>query len=88
MAAADTTKHLQGITPNQPADHAVAVTPSDSVDLTNTTRFLILGTGGAVKVTMADGTTPTLTLPAGKNDLRVTRVWATGLGAANITACW
>lgn len=60
------------------------VTASDTVDLPYVTRELIIGTGGVIKMTQADGTTDTFTLPAGNFPIRVTRIWATSLTASGI----
>lgn len=62
------------------------VTPNDAVDLTTTTRELIIAVGGNIQVTAANGTTKVLTLPAGRFALRVTRVWSTLTTATGITA--
>lgn len=72
-----------------PAEHAAVVTPSDSVDLTDVTRALIIGTSGDLKVTMQGGETLVMpSVPAGVLPVRVTRVWSTGTVASHITAIW
>ena len=77
---------------------AVAVTPNDSVDVTPSagparpTRALIIGGAGTIKLTFADGSVATLTVPTGVlgfvQYLAVTRVWATGTTATNLTALY
>ena len=68
---------------------AVAVTPSDTVDLTNS-GFLYVGAAGDVKVDTSDGDTVTFTaLAAGiVHPIRVKRVYSTGTTATNITAVY
>lgn len=70
---------------------AVAVTPNDSTDLTNTSRGLFVGTGGDV-VVIFDKDTSSVTL---KNivsgsvlPVRIRRVLATGTTALNIVALY
>lgn len=70
-----------------PITGASAVTPSDSTDLAEISLNLYVGTPGAVKVTMFDGSTVTYAnLAAGRHPLRVKRVWATGTTASGIVA--
>jgi hypothetical protein len=66
--------HTSGL--NSPASGVEAVTPSDTVPLTKTSRGLWVGGGGNVSVVMADGTTAVLAaVPSGTLlPLRVTRV--------------
>jgi hypothetical protein len=73
-----------------PISNAAAVVPSDTVDLTFTTRQLHVGTGGNLKVTLAGGDAVTYyNIPSGSDfPRRVTRVWATGTTATNIVAEW
>jgi len=70
--------------------HAAAVTTSDTVDLTNVSRFLFVGGAGNLVVIMQDGTTVTLTgIAAGTLlPLAVSRVKATSTTATNILALW
>lgn len=72
---------------------AVAVTPSDTVNLvfpsgTNHTRGLYIGGAGNIKVKMADGTEVTFTAVAVGTlyELSVVRVFATGTTATLIVA--
>lgn len=70
---------------------AAAVTPSDTVDLTNVTLALMnVGTAGAASVIMQDGQTVSVNFPVGVMiPIRVTRVRATGLGASvSLVAFW
>lgn len=74
-----------------PAYSAAAVTPSDTVDLTNVTRGLYIGTAGNVSVNMYEsGAAVVFTgVPAGTVlPIRVTRVLATNTTASNIVALW
>ncbi|MFA6051554.1 MAG: hypothetical protein WC762_03090 [Methylobacter sp.] len=76
---------------NAPAYQSAAnVTPSDSVDLAGgVTSALFIGGAGTLKVTMADGTTPTFTFPAGfAIELCVTRIWLTGTTATLVVALY
>ncbi|MGI0017019.1 MAG: spike base protein, RCAP_Rcc01079 family, partial [Nitrososphaera sp.] len=73
-----------------PAMGGEAVTPSDTVDLTNISRALYVGGAGAVVVTMRDGNDLTFSgVPAGKVlDIRVSRVKATGTTATLMIALY
>lgn len=73
---------------SSPYTHSAAVSPNDSVDLAYVTRALNITVSGTVKVTMKDGTTPTLTVPIGNIGIRVSRVWSNGTTATGITALW
>lgn len=67
-----------------------AVTPSNTVDLTNVASALWVGGTGNVKVDMTgtDGVTFTA-VPAGTLlKIQVTRVYLTGTDATNIVALW
>ena len=79
----------QNYTPIYAAANAAAVTPSDSKDLTATTRALLVGTAGDVKVTTLGGQTVVIAAaPAGLLPIQATRVWAGGTTATNLTALW
>ena len=69
---------------------AAAVTPSNTVDLTNTASALWVGGAGNVKVDMTGATGVTFTaVPAGTLlRIQVTRVYSTGTNATNIVAMW
>ena len=73
-----------------PANSAVAVTPHDTNDLTDTTRGLYIGVSGNIKVDMRDtGTAVVFTAaPVGILPIRVTRVYATDTAATNIVALY
>jgi hypothetical protein len=73
-----------------PAIHSAAVTPSDSANLTDVTRWLFVGSGGNLVVVMADGTTVTLIgVPTGALlPIRVSQVKATNTTASDIVALW
>lgn len=69
-----------------PLRAALTVQPSDTEDLGIESRALLLGAGGDVRLTLADGDTITL---KGLRDgvlypLAIRRVWATGTTAADI----
>ena len=73
-----------------PAHHAVAVTPHDSNDITET-RGLYVGVSGDVKVNMASGASAVVftAVAAGMvHPLRVTRVYSTDTDATNIVALY
>lgn len=89
MAALD--KHVQ--IPSQggdPARSAVAVTPSDTTELTTVSRALYVGVGGNVTVLMADGTTCLFTSVVGGTVLpiRIRRVNSTNTTATSMVAMW
>lgn len=82
--------HAAGLT--APAKSAVAVTPSDSTDMTMTSRALYIGGAGNVAVLMDDGSgTPVVfsSVPAGTIlPIRAARVRSTGTTATNIVAIY
>lgn len=70
-----------------PAVGAEAVTPSDTVSLTKTSRALYVGVSGNMSVLMRDGTSATLlSVAIGYHPLRVQRVNATLTTATNIVS--
>lgn len=73
-----------------PAYHAVAVTPSDTVDLTHVTTSVYIGGAGSMQVTMVGGETVTYAglLAGTRYGLRVSRIWAASTSATNIIAEW
>ena len=75
---------------SDPATSAVLVTPSDSVDLSNITRAVYVGTTGNMKVTMQDSGTVLFTgIPAGTTlPIRVSRIFSATTTAATIIALW
>jgi hypothetical protein len=74
----------------QPAVHAAAVTPSDSVDLNYTTRAIFVGGAGNVEVIMKGGETVVFSgVTAGTLlPIRVERVKAGSTSATLILALW
>lgn len=76
-------------TKSDPAREAVAVTPSDSVDIAQT-RGLYIGGDGNVSVVMAGGRTETFAGAAAGSILPicVTRVRSTGTTATSILALY
>jgi len=71
-----------------PASDAAAVTPHDSTEFAVRTRALYIGSGGALTVTMIDGSNVTFVgVVAGSVlPLRVIKVLATGTTASSIVA--
>lgn len=73
-----------------PASRAVAVTPSDSVDLVAASRGIWVGTGGNLAVITAGG--DTVTVPNVQDGtlvpIRASRVLATGTTATGLVAMW
>ena len=80
--------HQAGL--DTPAEAFVAVTPNDGADLPDgVCRALLVGTPGNANCDDARGNTNiALALQAGYNPIRVKRVRATGLTAANIVALY
>lgn len=62
----------------------VNITPSDSADLTDALRMLIVGVGGDVKITDTRDVTGVFTLGAGNYPVRVKRIWSTGTTATGL----
>lgn len=73
-----------------PARNAVAVTPSDSADLANVSRGIIVGVSGNVSVNMSgSGSAVVIAMNAGTiYPLAVSRVRATNTTATGIVAVW
>lgn len=73
-----------------PASYAAAVTPSDTVNLTNLSRGLYVGSAGNVSCLTAGGDTVTLAnVPAGSLlPVRLKRVNSTGTTASNMVVLW
>jgi hypothetical protein len=71
-----------------PAEHAEAVTPSDSTDLLIVSRALFVGGAGNIAVVMASGAAVTFTgvLAGSILPIRVARVKSTSTTATNITS--
>lgn len=82
---------FKGYSPSMqsPVTHGVAVVPDDAADLTHLTRALYIGTGGDVRVTLADGSAVTfVNMVQGWHPMRVARVFATGTTADHMVGCW
>jgi hypothetical protein len=75
---------------DSPAANAVALTTSDTVDLTNYSRALYVGVAGNVKVDTVGGQTTTFVGVAAGSILpvRVKRVYATLTTAASLVALY
>jgi hypothetical protein len=73
---------------SDPADHAAAVTPSNSAAITPAARALYVGGAGDVKVTTTAGDTVTFVgVPAGTIlPVQCSLVWSTGTTATGIVA--
>lgn len=81
--------HSSGLT--SPGEHAAAVTPNDSTDLTTACRGLYIGGAGDVTLDTVGGETTVVfnSLVAGTIlPVRAVRVRATGTTATNIVALW
>lgn len=75
--------------PNLPPQNAAAVTTSDTNDLSYVSKSLYIGVSGDVTVITAVGQTVTLkSVPVGMQQIRVSRVKATGTTATDIVAWW
>ena len=74
---------------SDPAENAIAVTPSDSVDLTGAPcRALYIGTGGNLSVIIGGATVTFSNVAGGILPIRASRVRATGTTATNIVALY
>ncbi len=73
-----------------PCRNAAAVTPSDSTDLTDVTKYVWVGSTGNMVVVTAGGQTVTITgIPNGTLlPIRVSRIKSTSTTASNILALW
>lgn len=73
-------------------DHAAAVTPNDTNDLTKVARGILISVDGALKVDTAGG--ETITFASGTflvktiYPIRVRRVYSTGTAATGIVVFW
>jgi hypothetical protein len=79
---------IQGL---EGSGHWVAVTPSDTTDLTTVTRGIYVGVAGNITVDSADGDTTILftAIAIGMiHALKVKRVRATGTSASGIVAIY
>ena len=75
---------------DSPAEQFVAITPSNSVDLTYLTRALYVGTGGDVAVVgMNDAVVTFKNVPTGATlAVRAKRINVTNTTASNIVGLW
>jgi hypothetical protein len=90
MAATDDFATVEDI-PGAPGRNAAVVTPSDSTDLTDTTRAIYVGGAGDVTVNMLKTGSAILfkAVPVGTVlPIRAARVKSTGTTATNLTALW
>lgn len=72
-----------------PAEHAFAVAPSDTADLSSWAVALYIGTPGNVRLDTWAGETVTFTnVPSGILPVRTRRVRATGTTAADIVGLY
>lgn len=73
-----------------PCEHAAAITPNDSTDLTVTTRAIYVGGGGGIVIVTKGGEEVTLAGAAAGSVLpvRVARVKSTGTTATDLVALW
>lgn len=87
--AIDTYKNTMGGL-ESPAREALSVVPSDTTDLTHTSRSLYVGTTGDLSVYMVGDSTPVLfkSVPVGVLPIRADRVLSTGTTATDIVALW
>lgn len=78
------------MTSTSPAEHAAAITTSNTVNLTNATRGIYVGGTGDLKVDMIGGETVTLVgVAAGVvHPIAALRVYATGTTATLLVALW
>ncbi len=68
-----------------PSDSIYVITPSNSLLLPTAVRALRANSAGAIKVTMRDGSTPTLNFLAGETRTgRFLQVWSTGTTVTEI----
>ena len=71
-----------------PIQAAKLVVPSDTTDLSETTRAIYLGGTGDVQMTLHSGDIVTFSsMFVGWHPIRATRIWATDTTATNIIAC-
>lgn len=72
-----------------PGYDAAPVVPSDSTDLTVTSRAIYVGTSGDLRVTTASGSVVIFpNVSEGILPMRVSRVHASGTTATDIVAIW
>lgn len=88
--ATDDYSSLSGQAWTAPASSSAPITPSDSTDLSDLTRWVFVGGAGNLVAVMKDGTTVSfIGIVAGTLlPIRVSRVMATGTTATGIIAGW
>ncbi len=73
------------LSPANPADDAIPVTPNDGADLSTPCRALLIATGGALRVITMSGVDRTYpSVPSGLFPVGVRKVFATSTTAAGI----
>ena len=88
MAATDDYATYE-ILPGGTCRNAAAVTPSDTADLANVSRFLMVGVAGNLNVITQAGQTVVIPAAAGMPlPIAVSRVKATSTTATGIVAIW
>ncbi len=82
------TRHTgKAVALTNPITGCYAITPSDTVDLQEVPISIYVGGAGSLKVTMYDDSVVTYpAIAAGRHNLRVKRVWATGTSATGLIA--
>jgi hypothetical protein len=74
---------------SDPGKYAVAISPSNTVDLPAPTRAIYVGSAGGNLVAVMNGVPITFTaVPAGILPIQCTRVNLTGTTATNLVALW
>lgn len=75
---------------SDPVDHAAAITPHNTNDLSSVTNGIYVGSSGDIAVLMSDGAAVTFVAAVAGSVLpiRVKRVKATGTTATNLVALW
>ncbi len=70
--------------------HALAVVPSDSVDIGHVTNYLSFVNSGTqtLRITTMGGEDVSILLPSGMWPIRAARVWSTGTTVTSIMAYW
>lgn len=89
---ADIFEHYQS-TLTGPATYARSLTPSDTVELTDTPRWLSVENGGILRVDMLNNTASDnpVDVPVMSGQLvyiRATKIYATGTSASGILGYW
>lgn len=82
------TRHTgKAVALTNPITGCFAITPNDTTDLQEVPISIYVGGAGTLKVTMYDGSVVAYpAIAAGRHNLRVKRVWATGTSATGLIA--